>query len=629
MNDILTNGAEIKQRIISEINNARQSIYLAMAWFTDRDIANAIIAAKERNVIVDIIISSNIQNETVKIMLREASINVHAFETGDERGIMHHKFCLIDNRISINGSYNYSYNASNNNVENIQVSDNLSTYKQLYEEFERLKFNIDHNLNVNSKLEAIINKEVMQPINLVDSFVHQLHNLVFISSEIDNEKYRKIGYEKSKESEGSIEIFRAEYDSIKEEIRKFSTDDSLTSKKNILQSNINTAFNTKISELNDNKEREINTLKREFDIENNQLKTRLEGLKKELNLLFSGDDKTSERGLLQTNKDIEKNKLEISSLEEDFIIKKFWSLGTILSLLGLSMFVFYLSIFFASAIYKVFFEGNVIQASLEAEITPPMPQIVDANAIIKIFSSEGSLFGIMAMFFFLIPVLLSNLKLIGSEKKWVNVTFFWIGILVFDIVVSTLVAINTDKIEKLLKGGTSQMEIWEVVKHAEFWLIFVFGMIPLIITHYLIEFISKAYKSSQRELVDTLKYTKIKFLKNQMIDLDSEKLLITKKINEKESEIKANENEMDSLEKILNNQIKSVESKFDNLLQQIKDIFYDFNTQIQSGKIFTTVILDGVITSFKTGFIEYLPSFYSDIEVANRVRDIEIIVRNK
>ena len=44
MNDILTNGAEIKQRIISEIQKANLNIFLAMAWFTDRDIANAIIA---------------------------------------------------------------------------------------------------------------------------------------------------------------------------------------------------------------------------------------------------------------------------------------------------------------------------------------------------------------------------------------------------------------------------------------------------------------------------------------------------------------------------------------------------------------------------------------------------------
>ena len=53
MNEILTNGTEIKQRIISEIQKANQNIFLAMAWFTDRDIANEIITAKKRNLNVE------------------------------------------------------------------------------------------------------------------------------------------------------------------------------------------------------------------------------------------------------------------------------------------------------------------------------------------------------------------------------------------------------------------------------------------------------------------------------------------------------------------------------------------------------------------------------------------------
>lgn len=140
MNDLITNGAEIKRRIISEINRASQCIYLAMSYFTDRDIAMAIIDANNRNVLIDVILSSNAQNETVKLMLRGAGISVHAFETGDERGIMHHKFCLIDNRITINGSYNYSFNASTNNVENIQVSDDPSTYSQFTLKFRGFAF---------------------------------------------------------------------------------------------------------------------------------------------------------------------------------------------------------------------------------------------------------------------------------------------------------------------------------------------------------------------------------------------------------------------------------------------------------------------------------------------------------
>jgi len=202
MNEILTNGTEIKQRIIAEIQKANQNIYIAMAWFTDRDIANAVISAKKRNLAVDIILSSNVQNEPVKQMLKNENISIHAFETGDERGMMHHKFCLIDNKLSINGSYNYSYNASNNNVENIQVSDDPHTYRQLLAEFERLKYNIDHlidvNINTANPMEQIITKtKKIEPLNTADSFSQQLSNLIYASANINTETYRNQGYNNS------------------------------------------------------------------------------------------------------------------------------------------------------------------------------------------------------------------------------------------------------------------------------------------------------------------------------------------------------------------------------------------------------------------------------------------------
>jgi formate hydrogenlyase subunit 3/multisubunit Na+/H+ antiporter MnhD subunit len=56
-----------------------------------------------------------------------------------------------------------------------------------------------------------------------------------------------------------------------------------------------------------------------------------------------------------------------------------------------------------------------------------------------------------------------------------------------------------DKINSLINGVPSTMEFWEVLKFGEFYLIFVFGMLPLFITHNLINLISKAYKKSKKE----------------------------------------------------------------------------------------------------------------------------------
>jgi len=623
MNDLITNGTEIKQRIISEINNSKQFVYLAMAYFTDRDIANAIIGAKSRNVTVDIILSSNAQNETIKQMFREANISVHAFNTGDERGMMHHKFCLIDHRITINGSYNYSYNASNNNVENIHVSDDFSMYKQFFAEFERLRYNIDNNIAVNVATPTINNIQPVQSVNPVDSFSQQLHNLVYLSTQINTEDYRKQGYEKSRESHGSTEIFKAEYNNIKEHIRIYAIDESLSSKKNILSSNINNAFENKKTEIETDKQNEIKTQKSIIDLETKHLTDKVALLKQDKSVIESGNQNTGEKGVFQLNKEIEKSKLEIWSLEQSFVVRKFANIGTISITFFLVICLFYLSIFFASALYKVFFEGNVIRASLEAGNNPGLPQIIDANAVVKIFKHQGSLFGVISALIFLFPIALTNLNIFGSHKKVVNTICFYTGLLIFDILVSGMVAINTDKIESLLHGNVSTMQFWEVVKRGEFYLIFIFGMLPLFITHYLISYVSNAYVKSRKDLVDAEKTRELQILEIEMLDLNSSKEILLNKAKDIDDTIKGINDKILNLEKEMNNNQTQIDSKYAELFKQAKFIFEDYSTKITSGKIFTDVILDSIISAYKTGFIDYLPEFYADSEVGNRIREIE------
>lgn len=624
MKELITNGTEIKQRIISEINSAKQCIYVAMAYFTDRDIAMAIVAAKNRNVIIDLILSSNAQNETVKLMLKGAGISVHAFDTGDARGIMHHKFCLLDSKISINGSFNYSLNASTNNVENIQISDDIAIYSQFLSEFERLKYNIDNRIAVNETVPIPeTNNKQVQPINIIDAFSQQLHNLVYSAAQIDTEKYKVDGYETSKESGGNIDIFRTEYNSIKERIRTYATDEGLGSLKNVLTSNITIVFESTKTNLETEKQDKISVEKRNDELERRKIADELSKLKQEKSTLESGNQNTGEKGLLQINKEIEKNKLERRSLEVSFVIKKFWTLPTIFVLIGLCVFVSYLSVFFASAVYKVFFEGNIIRASMEAGINPGLPQLVDANAIIKIFRQQGALFGFIGALFFLIPVLLSNLKIIGSENKLVNTLLFWIGLFVFDILVSIMVTLNSDEIKCLLVGSESTMPIWQVVEHGEFWLIFVFGMLPLILTHFLIDYIINAYKKSQREIVDGEKNRKIQFLDVDMIDLNSVRESLSNKTKGMDDVISEFGKQIHNMETEMNNRLTQIENKYADLLRQTKSIFDDFRARITSGRIFTDVILNSVVSAYKSGFIEFLPEYYSDDQVAIRVREIE------
>ena len=624
MNELITNGTEIKQRIISEINKAEYSVKIAMAYFTDRDIARAIVEAKNNGVDVDVILSSNSQNETVKSILEDAGVCIDVFDTGDTRGIMHHKFSLIDNKISINGSYNYSFNASTNNVENVQISDDLSTYNQFNSEFEGLKIKIKNNMNTTDNI--ILKNTVIkpkQPINIIESFSKQLNDLVYSSTKINNSEYNIRGYEDSKKNNGDINIFRTEYNNIKHEIIKYATDESLGNIKSKLSADISLSYQSTKTNLEVEKEEKIVFEKRNHELEKKQINDKILKTKEEKVLLESGNQNIKEKGIFQINTEIEKNILEKRILEQSVIVRKFWSIKAVIFLLLFTIFILYLSNFFSSALYKVFLEPNLIRDLVQTSTTPPLPLIIDPNAVIKIFNSQGTLFGVISALFFLVPLILSNLKHFGGNNKTINTLMFWLGILVFDIVVSIVVATSINEIEILINGGGQTIEIWEVFKMGEFWLIFMFGMLPLIVMHYLIDSLVKIYNNSKIEILNAEKSRKIQILDKDMIMLSSQKETLTNKLKLSNDNLNECYERISFLETELNNNQNKIEKSNNELLRQVKTIFDDYSSRIKSGIIFSEVIFNSVISSYKSGFIKFLPELYASKEVSERVKEIE------
>lgn len=106
----------ISNVIIDKLNESCFSILIAVAWFTDTQILLALEKCVERGINVSVIINDDKINkkETFrKIISKGAKIKV-------TKTLMHNKFCIIDNFTLINGSYNWTFKAKNNN-ENIQV----------------------------------------------------------------------------------------------------------------------------------------------------------------------------------------------------------------------------------------------------------------------------------------------------------------------------------------------------------------------------------------------------------------------------------------------------------------------------------------------------------------------------
>lgn len=128
---------KIKEEIIKNLEKAKNEIKVAVAWLTDEDIIRTLGQRSEAGIDVRVVISDSKENfkntNKFKDLIRKQS---KLYVVSPK--FLHHKFCIIDNSIIINGSYNWTYYAQGNE-ENILVI----TLDNLLKEDEALltKFN--------------------------------------------------------------------------------------------------------------------------------------------------------------------------------------------------------------------------------------------------------------------------------------------------------------------------------------------------------------------------------------------------------------------------------------------------------------------------------------------------------
>lgn len=129
--------SNIANRILKEIESAEQSVYIAVAWFTNKLIFDKLLLKVKNGCKVYIIISNDKINENSQIdfeLLEKFNGKIYKIGDGDTN-LMHNKFCVIDHTTVITGSYNWSYKAESNH-ENIVINSNNTTLaEQFIKEF--------------------------------------------------------------------------------------------------------------------------------------------------------------------------------------------------------------------------------------------------------------------------------------------------------------------------------------------------------------------------------------------------------------------------------------------------------------------------------------------------------------
>lgn len=126
---------EIKDTIIQGIRNAKYTIWIAVAWFTDIEIYEELILRKNAGVNIRIITSDEDSNKYLMKKLESNFETVKVPVTGSNR--IHDKFCIIDFEFVMHGSYNWSKNARGND-ETLATALDRDFVKKFADEFMRL-----------------------------------------------------------------------------------------------------------------------------------------------------------------------------------------------------------------------------------------------------------------------------------------------------------------------------------------------------------------------------------------------------------------------------------------------------------------------------------------------------------
>lgn len=126
----------IEQKILDALDEAQATIDVCVAWFTNTTLQKKLLEKLKEGCKVRVMIDSNYTNQ-------KHGVDLTPFEykavNAERKGIMHRKFCVIDNNVLIHGSYNWTTNAETKNDEEISVhKNNVKMASQYTKEFNRI-----------------------------------------------------------------------------------------------------------------------------------------------------------------------------------------------------------------------------------------------------------------------------------------------------------------------------------------------------------------------------------------------------------------------------------------------------------------------------------------------------------
>ncbi len=160
----------IAERIQQELAQAEQSIYIAVAWFTNKTLFDTLLAKAQQGVEVQLLSSNDFINKTHGVDFSQLNIGKSvAYLIGDgDKDLMHNKFCVIDDYTVITGSYNWSKKAEKNHENIVITTGDRLLVEQFIGQFKKIR---DSYFNHQDTVAELPLDKIIKRLQIVKNYV--------------------------------------------------------------------------------------------------------------------------------------------------------------------------------------------------------------------------------------------------------------------------------------------------------------------------------------------------------------------------------------------------------------------------------------------------------------------------
>ncbi|WP_313387005.1 phospholipase D-like domain-containing protein [Chishuiella sp.] len=128
---------DIQNQIIEQIRLAKFSIWVSVAWFTDKILMKELYEKKQSGINVRLVVLEDDVNTENGFDYEKYFETKRVPKFGIYKNIMHHKFCIIDLKTVVHGSYNWTTKARWNR-ETISIENSRELAEKYASEFVQL-----------------------------------------------------------------------------------------------------------------------------------------------------------------------------------------------------------------------------------------------------------------------------------------------------------------------------------------------------------------------------------------------------------------------------------------------------------------------------------------------------------